>query len=219
MLKATKALSLLEREKKKSDKKTKALKLLEECKAWGGPVTEETLDKLQNLDEVQLTKEVTYQRITVAPNIREKRKEGNKFVRFHKEQMIYQIKNAIKPKPDYRNDVGNLLNNVFGLQCEGQMVDVPRYNMASEDSTDPSPSTFPPGLVLQFSGPLEEIAVRVVVSVDSSVMLQLYESKRYAYIPALTDLQSFKEWTLVEKISEYNYVTYPSKPELIFLKF
>ena len=166
-----------------------------------------------------MTKEVRYLRITVAPNIREKRKEGNKFVRFDKEQLIYQIKNSIKPETDCRNDVENLLNNVFGLQCEGQIVEVPSYNTASEDSTDPTLSAFPPGIVGQFSGPLEEIAVGVVVSVDSGLMLQLYESKRYGYIPALTNLQSFKEWTLVEEISKYNYEIYPSKPELIFLKF
>ena len=218
LLKATKTLSLVEKEHKKNEKRKKALKLLEECKTWGGPVTEESLDKLHDLDESQLTKEVRYLRATVAPNIREKRKEGNKFVHFDKDQLIFQIRNSVKPTADCTNDVENLLNNVFDLECDEQIV-VPSSDVQPEDSTDAATSAYPPGLVGQFSGPLEEIGVGVVVSVGSGIMLQLYESKRYGYVPALVELQSIEEWTLVEEICEYKYVNYPSKPGLIFLKF
>lgn len=44
-VKAMKVVSLAEKEKNKIGKQAKALKLLEECKDWGGPVTETNLMK------------------------------------------------------------------------------------------------------------------------------------------------------------------------------
>ena len=44
-VKAMKVVSLAEKEKNKTGKQAKALKLLEECKDWGGPVTETNLMK------------------------------------------------------------------------------------------------------------------------------------------------------------------------------
>ena len=73
------------------------------------------IDKLEELDEDQLLKEVRYLRATVAPNIKEKRKEGNKFVKFNKEQLIFQLRNSIKPTSDNDVDVENLLSRAFGL--------------------------------------------------------------------------------------------------------
>ena len=44
-VKAMMAVSLAEKEKNKIGKQAKALKLLEECKDWGGPVTKTNLMK------------------------------------------------------------------------------------------------------------------------------------------------------------------------------
>ena len=56
-----------------------------------------------------------YLRATVAPNVKEKRKEGNKFVKFNKEQLIFQLRNSIKPTSDNDVDVENLLSRAFSL--------------------------------------------------------------------------------------------------------
>ena len=94
------------------------LELLEQCKTWNGPVTMDSLEDLERLDEHQLLIEVRYLRATIAPDIREKRKEGNKFVKFTKEELVFQIKNAIKPTAESAVDVESLLSCVMGLDVE-----------------------------------------------------------------------------------------------------
>ena len=59
-----------------------------------------------------------YLRATIAPDIREKRKEGNKFVKFTKEELVFQIKNAMKPTVESAVDVESLLSCVMGLEVE-----------------------------------------------------------------------------------------------------
>ena len=65
-VKATKAVSLVEKERKKKGKMTKALKLLEACKKQGGPVTQNSDNSLEDLDIEQLLTEVKYMRLTIA---------------------------------------------------------------------------------------------------------------------------------------------------------
>ena len=65
----------MEKERKKKGKMAKSLKLLEACKKWGGPVTENSVNLLEDLDKEQLITEVKYMRLTIAPNIREKGKK------------------------------------------------------------------------------------------------------------------------------------------------
>ena len=50
-VKAMKTVSLIEKEKNKLGRQAKAMKLLEEYKVWGGPVTEKSVDTLEELDE------------------------------------------------------------------------------------------------------------------------------------------------------------------------
>ena len=75
------------------------------------------------------------------------------------------------------------------------------------------------GLVGQFSGPLDEVKVGVVISVGMENMLQIYENKRYGFVPAFKLPEPLNEWTLLEEIKDYQYVQYLSKPKMIFLKF
>ena len=91
-------------------------------------------------------------------------------------------------------------------------------NIKENEEEQASPS-FSPGFVGQFSGPLGEIKVGVVISVGSEDMLQLYESKRYGFIPALVAPEPIQNWTLLEEIIDYEYVNYASKPDVVFLKF
>ena len=114
-----------------------------------------------------------------------------------------------------------LLSSVFRLQekagptSTGQDADsqLP-LNLVESEVSQP-----PVGLVGQFSGPLDELSVGVVIAVGNENLLQLYESKRYGFIPAEKEAQPLSEWTLVEEIEQYQYVNYPFRPEMIFLKF
>ena len=248
-VKAAKALSSAEKERKKKKKRAKALKLLEQCKAWNGPVTKGSVGELEKLDEYQLLIEVRYLRTTIAPDIREKRKEGNKFVKFSKEELVFQIRNAIKLTAENTVDIGNLLSCVLGLEVEtknehgqpNQVEVVPRQVVIEggekeSQKTEPGSSErenlmnsesqeqnlrdpLPPGLVGQFSGPLDELKVGVVISVGNESMLQLYESKRYGFVPALTAPEPIENWLLLEEIEDFQYVQYPSMPSIVFLKF
>ena len=141
----------------------KSLKLLEACKKWGGPVTENSVNSLEDLDKEQLLTEVKYMRLTIAPNIREKRK-GNKFVKFDKAQLIYQILNAIKPVSDDSQDVERGLSGVFVSEKE-KNVEFVIDEIDKETVSESIITKLYPGVVGLFSGP-----------VGNSNMLQLYES-------------------------------------------
>ena len=49
----------------------------------------DNLDDLERLDRHQLLIEVRYLTATIAPDIREKKKEGNKCVKFIKEELVF----------------------------------------------------------------------------------------------------------------------------------
>ena len=78
--------------KKKSNER--CLKLLEECKKHGGPITSSDKDvrTLQALSKKELLNEVRYLRMTIAPNIKEKRRDQSgdkyKFECFTEEELI-----------------------------------------------------------------------------------------------------------------------------------
>ena len=83
-------------------------------------MTKQRIESIKNLDADQLLIEVRYLRATVAPNIREERKEGNRFIKFDKTQLMDQIKNAIKPVADDSQNVENVLATVFGVDKENK---------------------------------------------------------------------------------------------------
>ena len=60
--------------KKKELKEKKTLKVLDTCKAHSGPVTQNSIDILDSLNEKQLLADVCYLRATVAPDIRQMRR-------------------------------------------------------------------------------------------------------------------------------------------------
>ena len=168
------------------------------------------------------------------PNIREKRKEAEKFVKFNKEELSYQIQNSIRPTTDVSVDVENLISNALGLNNGNESRDhadeeskehkhLPENlteNTKSENNEEStSISSLPVGLIGQFWGPLNEVRIGVIISVGKENMLQAYESKRYGFVPALTEPEAIQDWKLLEEINEYEYVQYPTRPDMIFLKF
>ena len=80
-VKASEAVASQEKIKRKLRKNEKCMKLLDEVKKHEGP---DNLHQLSGFTEGQVLKEVRYLRQTIAPNIREKRKVGNSFMKYTK---------------------------------------------------------------------------------------------------------------------------------------
>ena len=217
-VRAAKDLSLAEKENKKKTKIAKSLKLLTKCKEWGGPVTEESLEQLTKLDQIQLLTEVRYLRTTIAPNIRERRKEGKRYIACNQEQLIDQIRNVLKPKADVAKDIESALSKIFVDFNEDIADQESKGHVVVKDkaSQKSSPS---PGTLGQFRGPLDEMKVGVVIAVGSENMIQTYESKRHGFVPSNLEPQPVFEWSLVEEITDNSYVTYPSYPNVVLLRF
>ena len=70
-VKASEAVASQEKIKRKLRKNEKCMKLLDEVKKHGGPISPDNLHQLSGFTEGQVLKEVRYLRQTIAPNIRE----------------------------------------------------------------------------------------------------------------------------------------------------
>ena len=57
----------------------------------GGPVSSNNLAELENLTDSEILAEVRYLRQTLAPNIRDKRKVDNNFVKFTKLNLFSRL--------------------------------------------------------------------------------------------------------------------------------
>jgi hypothetical protein len=133
------------------------------------------------MNEKELKLEISYLRLTVAPNIRQRSKEeGN----FSVEKLQIQIRNAIKPVTDMSKNIDALLNFFFSSQ-------IPTI----EQERTPT-EAHKPGLLGWWDGPLEERRVGIVLDSDT---LQLYESSRYGYLPSDTR-EVLSNWNLLEAI-------------------
>ena len=93
----------------------KAYQLLDQCKVHGGQISPDNLDNLDNLTEKQLILEIRYLWITVAPNIRERRKlRSGKFERMAIDELKNQIVNVLNPPVGNMKDLNNLFKNIEG---------------------------------------------------------------------------------------------------------
>ena len=110
-------------------------------------------------------------------------------------------------------DVESVLSDIFVSEKDKNV------EFVTDKIGQESVSELYPGVVGQFSGPLDELSVGLVLAVGNCNTLQLYESRRYGYLPSKIVPQTLEDWDLVEEIIEYNYVTYPTKPDIVFLKF
>ena len=191
-VKASEALANQEKIKKKLRKNEKCLKLLEEVKEHGGPVSPNDLHKLENLAEFEVLKEVRYLRHTIAPNIRKKRKVEKKFVKYTKAELIQQIKSVLKPETEELGNIDTLLKN--------SVKNIPV--ISDEAGEDPGGEGDLIDTVALFEGPLGERNVGVVLSKDT---VQLYHPTRYGFQP--DDLSSvFSELKLVTKIDDFDFI-------------
>jgi len=112
-VKVTKKLALLKKEELKKKKAGKTLKILDECKLHGGPLTPDSLDCVNELTEKQLLAEIKFLRCTTAPDIRQMRRVkvdgAYKMQKFTTVELKQSIRNAIKPESVIALNVDRLL--------------------------------------------------------------------------------------------------------------
>ena len=113
-VKAAKELALIKKQDLKRKKIAKILALLEVCKNHGGPVTPSTVEWLDRLNEKQLLSEIGYLRLTICPDIGQKRrvKAANGKYRFQKftvPELRNSIKQVLKPESKVTDDIDELL--------------------------------------------------------------------------------------------------------------
>ena len=201
-----KQMALEEKKKKKVKKNERALKLLQECKAHGGPITVDDISKLEELNESQLLSEVRYLRVTVSPNIREKRKTADgKFQIFTKEELKNQIKNTIQPIDDTSSDLSTLLSDTF--QTIDNITPTPPATPTMDDHITPTPNDqvvdhIKPGTVAWWVNGLGDRQLGVLLDNDS---LQMYAQKRYGHVP-LGIPDDAARWSLDEEVLDYSYI-------------
>ena len=192
-VKAAESLANKEKIRKKQKKNEKCLLMLEQVKLHGGPISMNEVDKLEKLNEKELLSEVRYLRQTLAPNIREKRKVGTKFVKFSTEELKNQILNVLKPENDFIEDVDKLLLDIFSVKAD--MVPKSDVNKAADDQLV--------GKLAVLEGFLGEKKVGLIISSDT---VQLYHFTRYGFEPD-DATNCYTDWKAMFVIDDYDFIT------------
>ena len=175
----------------KQKKNTRMLEAFENVKTHGGPVTAKSIDLLSELSDKDILEEVRFLRMTVAPNIREKRKIDKKFVKFSRQELISQIVNVLKPEDDLSKDIDELLLSSTDDTTE------------KSDDENPSEGSATVGSVAVFEGPLGQRKVGVVVTETS---IQLYSQCRYGF--QCDDLAVDRDmWKFILPIEDFDFIT------------
>ena len=118
-VKEVKKVAVRAKESIKTRKVTRTLKVLDSVKKHGGPITAESLNLLDTLTESQICTEVTYLKLTIAPDLklrkRVKNTQTNKYqmIKLPVEQLKMSIKSVISPAVDVTQDLDCLLQSVF----------------------------------------------------------------------------------------------------------
>ena len=191
-VKSAESLANKEKIRKKQLKNEKCLKQLELVKMHGGPVTPNEVDKLETLTEEEILREVRYLRQTVAPNIREKRKVGNKFVKFSREELVGQVLNVLKPENESHEDIEKLLLTVF------EQVEVSDSDKSTKEEENKNV-----GQVAIVEGPFGEKKVALVVDPET---VQLYHVTRYGFEPDEVT-EPLEDWKVLSVIEDYDFIT------------
>ena len=182
-----------EKIRKKQKKNEKCLLMLEQVKLHGGPIGMNELDKLEKMTEKELLSEVRYLRQTLAPNIREKRKVGTKFVKFSIEELKNQILNVLRPENDFIEDVDKLL--LDNLSVKANMVPkIDEIKKVDEQLV---------GKLAVLEGPLDEKKVGLIISSDT---VQLYHFTRYGFEPD-DATNCYSDWKAIFVIDDYDFIT------------
>ena len=208
-VKIAETLSLKAKSEAKKKKLRRSLKLLEVVKLHGGPVTEEDLDKINLLTDKQLLAEIGYLRVTIAPEIRQKRKlPTGKFETFKHEELKSQIRNAIKPEKSISVDIDTLITEVLSKQVKESTTvkgDAENNIEAAKD-----------GAVAVFRNE-SSLGEEFLGAMISDIMVQPYKCTDDGFLP--DDLPvSLGDLKLVKEIDPADYI-YVLKGSALYLKF
>ena len=193
-VKAAVNLELDAKAEKKKRKIKKALDLLAELKKNKGPVTSDDIDRLNTMSTEELLDQITYLRYTIAPNIRQKRKVGNKFEQLSDDELRLQITDVLKPMENIADDMNELIVNALSAEPENSENVLP---------TIPDDSNI--GKIGIWKGSFDRQCVAVQITTEK---VQLFRKMKRGYYK-LSDLPENKdEWELQECIpeSDYEYV-------------
>ncbi|ESO92790.1 hypothetical protein LOTGIDRAFT_162271 [Lottia gigantea] len=117
-VKMAKRLALLKKEELKKKRNEKMLKVLESCKTHIGSVTPTTINLLDRLTESQLITEICYIRLTICPDIHQKRRiklpNGHfKFQTFSKAELKQTIITVIKPGNNVVENIDEIVKDAL----------------------------------------------------------------------------------------------------------
>ena len=199
-------LSLKAKAEAKQKKLRRSMKLLDVVKSHGGPVSEEDLDKIDTMTDKQLLAEIAYLRVTIAPNIKQKRKlASGKFQTFKHDELKSQIRNVVKPEKFNSTDVDTLVIDVLSKQVPEITAPVSPI-MESGGDAENNDAVLTDGAVAVFKneGSLGEEFLGAVLS-ESKV--QPYKCSEKGFIPDDVPVQ-LSDLKFVKHInpSEFSYV-------------
>ena len=213
-VKAAEKVALKVKAEAKQKKLKRSLKLLEAVKVHGGPVTEDELGKLNKLTDKQLISEIAYLRVTIAPDIRQKRKlPTGKFETFKTAELINQIRTAIKPEKVDTVDVDSLVVDALASKLSDPNSNV--IDVAEAEAVVQKNVEVKEGMVGVFKNEksLGEEFLGVAIS---ETKVQPYKCSASGFIPDGSSV--FAAGLKVLKIIESSDYFYVSKGSLMYLK-
>ena len=215
-VKAAEKLSLKVKAEAKQKKLRRSLKLLETVKVHGGPVTEEDLEQLDSLTDKQLIAEIAYLRVTIAPNIKQKRKlPSGKFETFKTAELKNQIRTAVKPEKNVTEDVSSLVMEALAAKLTDQ-------NSNIRPQADPGEHVDPTSTVLVMEGAVavfineKSLGEEFLGALISESKVQPYKCSVDGFVPDGLAV-SVSDVIFVKEIDPTNY-TYVLKGEIMYLK-
>ena len=175
---------------------------IKRCKEYGGPLTQESIEKIHSLSFEQVKDEAGFLKKTTAPNIRYKRKINGKMVDFTFDELKQQVIDAIKPAKSSTSNVDDLLKGIFQ-----SIADKEEPAKAGNPSVEVAPKPgHPVDLLGWWQGPLGEMYLGLVVD---ETTFQLHDCTWHGFQPF--DLPKDIE----EDINVYHYIACGSPVFLI----
>ena len=161
------------------------------------------------MSQKQLLMQIKYLRATVAPNIKQQRKnKKGKFNLFSIEEMRNEIRSVLKP-----DDESNVaLEEILMKEIKKKAAIEAGSALEQETEVNTDKEQLHPGLVGYWNDEVGNKSVGVLLDLKT---LQPYRKGRHGYVP--TEIPTpIEEWMLEEVITDYTYVT---KRGGVFLQF
>ena len=216
---------------KKARNTARVMNALEKCKRHGGPVTIAGIDRLENMTDEQVKNEATFLKLTTGPNIRYRRKVGEKLVNYSTEELRLQIREVIKPDFSRSENVDMIIKKALcssetdSLDKGDEVSNTETSNTMEIDSIQGSNTV--EGNELCSNSEIDEpidyigkvcwwispfVEHKIGVALDKET-LQLYQSTKYGFTPEDTTVKMC-DYVLDKEITDFFYI---ERRERIFL--